>query len=170
MARVILYGAPAAVLSQGDVPGHDLIRIAHEDGRTDSDDWVAEARSQFAASYSLDADWLRAVVLRFSARPTAGVLTIREAMEARLMAEGTRLVLAVPGSELTWTEAAIAANPSRIRTYATTPAGLRSWIDAHTWPVPLNPALGGTGRRIGGGRHAPWSLCVTDPTPDPRES
>ena len=40
MTRVILYGAPAAVLSQGDVPGHDLIRLAYEDGSTDPDDWV----------------------------------------------------------------------------------------------------------------------------------
>lgn len=163
MARVILLGAERSVLEQGSVPGHDIIRLEYADGVTDPQQWLRDAAAAWRASYSLDADHLRAVVLRFSGRPSAAVLDIREMMAMRLMAEGTRLVLAVPGSELTWTEAAIDARPSRIRTYATTPAQLADWIGAHPWPVPLNPALGGTGRRIGGGRHVPWSLCVTDP-------
>jgi hypothetical protein len=171
MARVLITN-----ITSGDVPGHDLIRVPYEDGVTDPADFLRDAADAWRRSYSLDDDLLRAVVLRFTARPTAGVLDIRDMMAKRLLSEGTRLVLVVPAALVAQVEAAIDARPSRVRTYAISPADLLDFVaervqpKGHAWPIPLNPKLGGTGRRVGGGRHVPWSLCVTDPTPDPREA
>lgn len=167
MTDVILYGAPAATLNAGTLPaGWEAIRLRYDDGVTDVATWLQQARDAWGASYDFDADVLRAVVLRYAARPTNAALAIRDAMARVTQAAGVRLVLAVPASELTWTRSAVDANPHpTIRTYATTPAQLQAWIDAHPWPQPGNPALGGPMRRVGGGRHVPWPQCITDPVP-----
>ena len=165
--RVILYGAEPAQLEAGDITGHTLLRLAYTDGVTDISQWLDDAIAAWVAMPNPPHE-LRAVVLRYTARPTGAALGIRDAMLERTKSIGARLVFVVPSAELTWAQNQIAANPSVIRTYATTVADMQAWMDAHTWATPLDPALGGAGRRIGGGRHAPWGLCVDDPTSDPR--
>lgn len=167
MARVILYGAPADVLQQGDLPaGWEAIRLEYEDGVTDVQRWLSDARDAWRASYSLDTDELRAVVLRYAGRPTAAALDIRDRLGQIAAVSGVRLVLVVPSAHLVWTQAALDTQPHpSIRTHATTPAQLSDWIAARAWPVPGNPAKGGSHRRIGGGRHVPWEHCIDDPEP-----
>lgn len=169
MADVILYGAPADVLHQGTLlTGWEAIRLEYDDGVTDVATWLRAARDAWSASYDFDRDVLRAVVLRYSARPTAAALEAREAVAGITQAAGVRMVLAVPSAELVWSQnAADARRHPLIRTYVTTPVLLQAWISAHTWPIPLSPALGGGGQRRGGGRHVPWPRCIIDPTPDP---
>jgi hypothetical protein len=153
-------------ITSGDVPGHTILRIPYDDGVTDVDTWLSDAVAAWRALPD-GPHTLRGLALRYTARPTAAAIDIRDFVGGRSEAAGVRMVLVVPGSELAWTEAAIDARPHHVRTYAMTLAQLADWIADHEWPVPLDPARGGTGVRVGGGRHVPWDLCVTDPTPEP---